>query len=279
MAEWVLLTQQDDYVVGLGEFLARSVPGEWQVGTDGSLEWYAFRCTLDSQQSSAWLIAQAVADYLLNVADEPWLRQMLHRRYQRLSEVDEQTLIQGVVHDLHSDPEHNRDRVELAATLIVTFLEEHDVLVFDGVRTFLLPEIRQEFEETLDQAVDHFFIEQEYREFVGLLRAFVSNANGRWDLVHVWMDSHPFHFEDGEGQRVGEDIVSDLAMGAVQEGTQDDLLVSALITLAPRRVVVHRGRLQREALRTIQAVFEERVSFCRDCARCRRDLTDRRLLY
>jgi putative sporulation protein YtxC len=48
----------------------------------------------------------------------------------------------------------------------------------------------------------------------------------------------------------------------------EDLLLSALITLSPQRIILHHTD-EPEVGKTIVNVFKERVAFCRDCALCR----------
>jgi len=51
----------------------------------------------------------------------------------------------------------------------------------------------------------------------------------------------------------------------------DDLLISALITLAPREIELHIQKevKMRDAIKTIQNVFGQRVKFCNGCSICR----------
>ncbi|MDA8195180.1 MAG: putative sporulation protein YtxC [Thermaerobacter sp.] len=280
MVGWVVVAEQDDTAAGIGEILARRVPGEWREGTFEGHAWYAFYCSAQGREKVVPTMAAGLAEFLLDVRARAWLRTILHRRYRGLPIDDEVAVLRAAQQELGASVPRQRDRMQRAAGLLERFLQEHDVVVVEGIRTFLLPDIRREWEEVVDHAVDEFLEEQEYREFVSLLRQFIASANRRWDLVHVCLNPLPFHFEDGAGQRVGDDVLSDLTDGrTVQNGIQDDLLVSALVTLAPQRVIVHRGPLRKEASRTIQAVFEGQVSFCQDCPRCHNELTDRRFSY
>lgn len=283
MAKWMVVADQED-ARELGEFLARSIPGEWHEERRDPAVRYALGSTIDEENKPqvAWVMADALAAFLVDVHPLPWLKVLFGRRYRGFQPQDAETILSTAVRDLHLDDEHNRDRRELAATLLAGFLSENDVVVLDGVRTFLLPEIRQEFEDALDQAVDQFLLEEEYQEFVALLRQFVAQAPGRIPTIHICRDGANFHFEDDQGQRVGDEIVQELMEGiAAAEGTPDDIMVSALITLAPYAVVIHQyqERMEHEAMRTIEAVFEGRVTFCGGCRRCRRQLTDHRQTF
>jgi hypothetical protein len=48
----------------------------------------------------------------------------------------------------------------------------------------------------------------------------------------------------------------------------DDLLISALITIAPARIVLH-FQDERNVIGTIQDVFIERVALCQGCSLCK----------
>nr|WP_243239454.1 putative sporulation protein YtxC [Sulfobacillus harzensis] len=224
-------------------------------------------------------MARALAQYLLIYHERDWLDELLARRYHSFDPDEHRQIVKDVLSLLHSDREQDVGRLDLAATLIFSYLESSSTVVVEGIRTFLLPDIRVEFEEAIDHAVDIFLMEQEYQEFVRLLRQLVQVAGHSKEWIHVRFRDNRFFFEDGSGTRIGEDLVTDMLEGVDhEEGALDDVLISALVTLAPARITIHRGQLHAEGRETLKQVFEGNVLFCHGCARCysREIDTDRR---
>lgn len=266
----------DDAVIsdGLGEFLARKVPGEWAESRDGP----RLQCELASEDDEplAWSLARALAQYLVIFHERAWLNELLRRRYHVFDAKEKKAIVDRVLHLLHTDREQDLARVDLAAASIFQYVVTEPVLVLDGIRTFLLGDIRTEFEEAIDQAVESHLMEEEYQEFVHLLRQLVNVAGTRQEWIHVLFEHGRFFFEDSEGRRLGEDLVQDMLQGVDgADGGLDDVLISALVTLAPTRITVHQGHLADEGRETLLEVFDGRVLFCRGCAKCYRLTVDR----
>ncbi len=252
----------------LGEVLASKVIGQWQERLTPLCVEYILDQNLGSRDNQRLSLARVIAWYILRRTSD-WLNDLVHHRYQDLDASDIQQVTDHAHARLMVDAVHNQDREDLATAALLSFLRDHDTVVLDGVQRFLLPEIRHEYIEAVDQALDDWLIEREYHEFVRLLRHFVSLHQPKMGTVHVFWRSLRFILEDDRGNRVGEDVVRDLSGGlAEDDASTHDLLVSALITMSPQQVVFHRQDPADEILRTMNAVFMDRVTQCPGCRRC-----------
>ncbi len=270
VAGWVVTSDDAVMSQGLGEFLARSVAGQWTESRQGT----HLQCELigdaDELDELAWPMARALAQYLLIYHERDWLDDLLHRRY-HIFDADEQcTILDHALRILHQDQDQDLSRMDLAAAVIFNYLVHQPTLVVEGVRTFLMSDIKVEFDEAIDQAVDTHLMEQEYQEFVHLLRQLVNVAGTRQEWIHVHFDQRRrFYFEDPSGLRLADELIDDILDGAdVELGGLDDVLISALVTLAPERITIHQGNLAKEGQETLLQVFDGRVLFCRGCSRC-----------
>lgn len=120
-----------------------------------------------------------------------------------------------------------------------------------------------ELEEAVDRAVDDLLVEKEYTEFIKLLRYFVDIQEPKYDEVHVLMkEDKRYTLLDSKLRIINNDILEDLAKEiSDKEISHDDLLISSLITLAPKRITIHQfDKFQNsELLNTINNVFTGRV--------------------
>src|SRR5690606_24115804 len=128
---------------------------------------------------------------------------------------------------------------------------------------FRMKEYLQELDGCVETALRRLEAEREHREFVALLHFLLENQEPRVELVHVLPGrGGSFSLLDGEGWAIDhhylEGFVFDLAFGEVN---LEDLLVSALVTLSPVRIVLHPPL---EALDTafLREVFAERLTGC-----------------
>lgn len=261
---------------GLGEFLARGVPGEWRESRQGS----HLECTLSHDdgdgETRGWPMARALAQYLLVYHERAWLNDLLAGRYRTFDNDETRRILDHVLRILHTDRDQDLERLDMATTAIFNYLASQTAVVVEGVRTFLLGDIRTEFQEAIDQAVDVHLMEQEYQEFVHLLRRLVHVAGPRQDWIHVRFLDNRFFFEDPQGTRLGDELIADMADGVdISLGGLDDVLISALVTLAPSRITVHQGQMTDEARDTLKDVFDGQVLFCHGCGRCYTSQVDR----
>jgi putative sporulation protein YtxC len=152
------------------------------------------------------------------------------------------------------------------------YLDSADELVLEGFVTFRLRDYIEEVEDAVDRAVDDFLMEREYREFVRLLKYFVDVQEPRMDHVHVLIrPGGSFRLVDDDGSAIKSEYLEEFVVEMVEsEVNYEDLLISALITLAPRSVTVHAHTTADwdESIETIKAVFGERVKLCERCPVC-----------
>ena len=159
-------------------------------------------------------------------------------------------------------------RLREVAADVEEYLCDANALVIEGFIRFRMKEYMEELKRSAEEALVRFMAEREHREFVRLLKYFVDIQDQRQEIVHVVRTKeNRFELRSSEGQRVPGDYVDTLASDVLGEGVDvADLLISALITVAPRRVVLH-FEPDSATAETIDAVFEGRVERCRgmDC--------------
>jgi putative sporulation protein YtxC len=161
---------------------------------------------------------------------------------------------------------------------LLAYLKESHLLIIDGFVAFRLPGYVEALGRIVQKAVDAFLVEREYREFVRLLRYFVDVQEPRVAEVHVFIkQGDAFEVQDDEGNTMDDKYLNELvAELAETEVSHEDLLVSVLITLAPKHITLHcpAERLNEEAVQTVRDVFYRRVRVCTGCSDCSRASTE-----
>ncbi|MGE5592106.1 MAG: sporulation protein YtxC [Betaproteobacteria bacterium] len=152
---------------------------------------------------------------------------------------------------------------------VLDYLESASCLVLDGFIRFRLKDFVDELREATDAAVDDYMIEREYNEFIRLLKYFVDIQEPKIDEVHVVVRAGGlFRLLDSQGKVVDNDYLEGLTPELIETDVDyEDLLMSALISVSPRRIVLHFGRGEGVG-DTVRKVFEGRVSVCPGCRLC-----------
>ncbi len=166
----------------------------------------------------------------------------------------------------------NYGRKNKIAHKILDYIYYHEYLVIEGFINFCMKDYLVEIKFAVDLAYEELKNEKEYNEFVKLLRYFVDTQPPTVLEVNIMMDNHGrFSLWDGNGIRLEQNHVNyyldDIARGEI---TLDDMLVSILITIAPRRIILHNtGQEPRsESVKMIKTVFDKRIRECQGCEHC-----------
>ncbi|HBS58116.1 MAG TPA: putative sporulation protein YtxC, partial [Firmicutes bacterium] len=136
-------------------------------------------------------------------------------------------------------------------------------------------EYRLELLDAVDKAVDDFMMDREYKEFIRLLRYFVDVQEPRIEEVHVIVQANGlFRILDSSGKTINNQYLEGFVVeNAEIDLNYGDLLISALITIAPQSVTLHGPNIKQasEVIETIHSVFDGRVCICDGCELCNAD--------
>ncbi len=157
-------------------------------------------------------------------------------------------------------------RLESIKRKIMEYIVSSDTLSIEGFVNFRLAEYKAELEDMADEALDEFVIEEEYREFVRMLKYFVSLQTPRYMSVDVfYTDEVRIFSQDKEVTKeccieFGDD------RGPYNQ-FKDDFLLNSLIVIAPKKIDIYcdENVLAKEVAETIKSVFENKVEFHYGC--------------
>lgn len=221
-------------------------------------------------------IAGALADVICREWEPRLLRRLIRSHYDDFSPGEQARILGYAQAHLREEAagagRAGMPRKTKVLARLQEYLERHNNVIVDGFVAFRLKDYLEELEDAVDRAVDDYILEREYEEFVRLLRHFVEAQEPRVDTVHVVpRDRGAFGLLDEAGASVREALPPELAPTETGDVEYEDVLISALITMAPRRIVLH-GEVGegdgQHAVETIERVFETRVGRCAGCERC-----------
>jgi putative sporulation protein YtxC len=214
-------------------------------------------------------VSSIVSTLLLGDVSKDFVYRMTRIDHPYLSKEEAWLLCDQVISSLNeSGAERRLARVQKE---VEDFLRENDRIFLEGFLRFRLKDYFFELKERLEELIDNFLADKEYQEFIKLLQYFVEIQEPRIDEVHVlFFSPEEFFLLDEEKKPLEQKYLRQvLGEEKGEELKHKDLLLSALITLAPQRLFLHHSGSPEEA-ETLVNIFKERVIFCRDCDICRR---------
>lgn len=145
-------------------------------------------------------------------------------------------------------------------------ISEKQEINIDGFITFRMKMLRGDIEKIIDKVIEVYMVEKEYKEFVKLLKYFVEIQECKIEEINIIIEkNNNYSVQNSEGRNLYHDFLKEITaeQGAI-ELNMEDILISGLITNAPKKITVYgkENCANKEFLDTIENVFEDKVVFC-----------------
>ncbi len=223
-------------------------------------------------------VSNALADYIIRQYEEKLINRIINGNYCYFNSAERKEIMKRAQRIVRNEDNtfintlFQIRRRNVIIRKLLDYFESTNNIIIEGFVNFRLKDYIKDLEEIVDKAVDDFLMEREYREFIRLLRYFVDIQDPKFDSIHVIVgyDGKYTLFDENKREITNEciqEFINEISEGEIN---YDDLLVSSLITLAPRSIVIHciERFKNRELLETIKNVFSGKVFLCNGCSIC-----------
>ena len=158
---------------------------------------------------------------------------------------------------------------------ILQLLEENKQLSVSGVVHFRLSKYRKSLIDIVEKGIEQLAFEREKTNFIELLQYFVSLQDPVYRMVHIVYncDDNQFKIVDECYDTINCCLNNDLTQTFNRsEITQEDQMLSSLISIAPERIVIHdtEKKMSETFSETLKLVFGWRLVFCGGCGLCKK---------
>jgi len=240
-----------------------------------SKDYTLFKIELGQQQNFGTMeyLANIIADIVIENLEKRFISSIIKHKHQEFS-TDERDIIQKMTIE-HLDelltPDKSLGKIlrkEEILRKIIQYFKQSQELNVEGFVRFRLKEYIEELKLAVEMAVDDFIIEKEYNEFIELLKYFVELQEPRIDLVNVLKkENGSFQILDKSGGIINNEYLEGYFAEMFEEEVEyEDLLVSALINIAPLKIMLHFQNDETE--KTVEKIFSKRVEVCKGCELC-----------
>lgn len=156
---------------------------------------------------------------------------------------------------------------------ITACIEDGNEINIKGFIDFRVKELMLDIYIIVEKIVENYMIEKEYNEFISLLKYFIEVQESKVEKVDLYIgrSGDSYILKDEFGNDMMETLLNDLCENKnILEVSQDDLVISGLITMSPKTIVIHSASRckNKELINTIEKVFEDRVYHCDGCNEC-----------
>lgn len=150
---------------------------------------------------------------------------------------------------------------------LAEYLEREDQIILEGFITFRLKEYLEDLFDFVDHTVREYLINREYKEFLKLLRYFMRRQSNSLPLANVVRGvEDDYQILDSKFRPIKGDVGVFLKRSPNVIGLDvDDLIISAIVTLAPRKIVWHGPIENSSCFDLLNDLFEQEVEICNGC--------------
>ncbi len=149
---------------------------------------------------------------------------------------------------------HYQRRRALVKESAEAYLREHRHMIISGFVNFRLAEYKNELKKLCHNAAEELATIREYDEFLSMLRFFVSVQMPKETIVHVVKKDGELRILNKFKKDITGQYANEFAF-AGEEFTPEDIALSALITIAPKTIIVHDSKENDKIYETIASVF------------------------
>ena len=154
------------------------------------------------------------------------------------------------------DAIHYERRKALIREQAEEYLRENNFIIINGFVNFRLDDYKNELKNLCHDAAEELYALREYDEFLNMLSFFISVQSPKEVLVHIVKKGGSLRIlnkrhKDITNHYCEEAIFADEDFGA------EDIVLSALITIAPRKILIHDKKENERIYETITSVFPD----------------------
>jgi putative sporulation protein YtxC len=231
----------------------------------------------ESRKAYFSCVANALSDIIINYWEPKLIKRIIKDNYFYFNKAEQIKIYDFALNMLNynelsgkHDLSYQIRRKALVLHKILEYLFKNSTIIIDGFVNFRLKDYIEQLEESVDKAIDEYLMDKEYREFIKLLRHFVDLQEPKRDVVNIVFHKTQIVLIDEDCKYIENDTTIDLIAKENPEVNMDDIVVSTLINIAPRRIIIHgfSGKDKTEVVNTLYNIFEGRIDFCHNCDIC-----------
>jgi putative sporulation protein YtxC len=234
---------------------------------------------IDHSNTLSWTdeVARLITAFIVNHMELLMIRKMLlkHHSYDD-TELDE---IMIYCKQLLIDTDLGLDSVNYSRSMWISnqlsiYIQTNSYLDIEGFVQFRLGKYIDDLQEVVDDACNEFVLNEQYQEFIALLKYFVYFQDTKIPEVHlIHQGNNKFQLLDENLKQLDISESSDVIVETIDsELNYEDMVVSALISASPKHIYIHTRDPEAQSIKTIQQIFEGRTLICTSCKLCKPSL-------
>lgn len=232
------------------------------------------KLTLNDEDKSK--LYDIMSRWIINKYEKKLLRQIINCDFREFPLQDRKMFFEEAKSRLENS---HKDyfRAVIKSSLSEHF-ESYDRIYVDGFVRFRIKEYRRYLSDIVEDSVDDLLVLREYEEFIALIKKFIEIQPSEMDFLHIIVDKDKkYRFYNRFETDISDVCIKEfIEENLLTDINYDDLLISTLIALVPKKIMLHKSfRIENsELIKTISEIFGDRLIICKGCELCNNRLKD-----
>ena len=216
-------------------------------------------------------ISSILSFLVIDNYEEAFLKSFLVQNYLYFNSIEKKQIL-DIYFDTMADDFTNifDKKFKLLYRNFYNYLLSNKKIFLEGFINFRIKEYMDFIDNLLNESTSNFIVEQEYLEFISLLRTYINSRENTIDTVHIiYSNSESILLNDKKqiinisDNMVKAKYLSDISFSS------NDYMLNSLLTLLPRKIYIHLiDNCIDEFINTLNLIFEKRISICTNCNIC-----------
>lgn len=223
-------------------------------------------------------IADGVVDIILNKYQHIIIKKQLTSKDIYFTEKDVTDIFNKTLEMINYNDKYNSEFLSYSISkrakilkILLEYLEENNRINIEGFINFRLRFLIESIENAVEKVIEDLVVEKEFEEFIKLLKYFVDIQSPKIDTVNIFfMKEKKYILYDKDMKIINNDYLREIAKEMDENDMgYDDLLISSLITIAPKKLILHtQERKEDDIIKIIMSIFNDKVEICDGCNLC-----------
>jgi putative sporulation protein YtxC len=233
------------------------------------------------REDISFFLIPSITTFIIRFIEDRLLLSIISGTFYFKDEEEQQQILQlahsfidGERCDYRSDHERVVPRETLIEEALSLFLKDDLSFSFESFVKFRLKQYMDRLQHYVELAIDEYKLEQEYQNFIQMLRDCLQSRQPKLLTVHLVHDPPTFIFYDEQFREMTTNELKyliDRTLIVSQPMYIDSSVLAPLVSIAPQKIYLYTTHEDDGMVQTIQNVFQERIHLCHPADFCKND--------
>ena len=203
-------------------------------------------------------ISYCLANAVIDIYERSIIRNIIKSNYFYFTNIEQRQIAEKCIDEVKLETIFNR--INSIALSFYRYFKDNKSVIFEGFINFRLNQYIKFLDSIIDISVNKFIIDREYLEFIELLKTYIQSKPIGANTLHLVYNNQASMVLDEnknliepDGEIFKHTYLSDISFSS------NDYALNILLTIIPKKLIIHTEDEDDEFINTLKLIFENRV--------------------